>query len=124
MDTNRGSASPPRWKEVVPLYEYECGKCGKRFEVIQKFSDKPIKVCKFCKGPATRLVSSSAFHFKGSGWYVTDYAKKSTSDPATAADGKNKKEGEKPAAAATETAKESKSTGDAPAASASPSAKE
>jgi len=99
----------------VPLYEYECGSCGKRFEVIQKFSDEPLTVCKFCEGPATRLVSSPAFHFKGTGWYVTDYARKSTSESASPADGKSKKEEEKPAVAATETAKESKSAGDAPA---------
>jgi putative FmdB family regulatory protein len=108
----------------VPLYEYECGKCGKRFEVIQKFSDDPLSVCKFCKGPATRLLSSPAFHFKGTGWYVTDYAKKSTSEPAAPADGKSKKEEAKPATAAAETAKESKSAGDSPAASSSSSAKE
>ena len=107
----------------MPLYEYECGKCGKRFEVIQKFSDEPLKKCKFCKGPATRLVSSPAFHFKGTGWYVTDYARKSTGDT-TPADGKNQKEEGKPAAAATETTKESKPSGDAPAAPSSKSSKE
>ena len=108
----------------MPLYEYQCGSCGKRFEVIQKFSDDPLSVCKFCGGPATRLVSSSAFHFKGTGWYVTDYAKKSTSEPTAPADGKSNKEEGKPAVAASETAKESKSSSDAPAASSSPSAKE
>jgi putative FmdB family regulatory protein len=101
----------------VPLYEYECGSCGKRFEVIQKFSDEPLSACKFCGGPATRLVSSPAVHFKGTGWYVTDYARKSTGAAATA-DGKSKKEGEKPAVAPTETAKESKSSSDASASSA------
>ena len=101
----------------MPLYEYECGRCGKRFEVIQKFSDDPLSVCKFCGGPAVRLVSSSAFHFKGTGWYVTDYARKSTSESTPIADGKSKKEEEKPAVAGAETAKESKPAGDAPAAS-------
>ena len=65
----------------MPLYEYECDACGKRFERIQKFSDPPIEVCPNCgKGPVRKLVSSPAIQFKGSGWYVTDYAKKSSRD--------------------------------------------
>jgi putative FmdB family regulatory protein len=70
----------------VPLYEYECDACGRRFEVIQKFSDAPVDVCKECgKGPVRRLFSSPAIQFKGSGWYITDYAKKGTSDATTPA---------------------------------------
>jgi putative FmdB family regulatory protein len=69
----------------VPLYEYKCDACGRRFEVIQKFSDAPVDVCKECgKGPVHRLLSSPAIQFKGSGWYITDYAKKNTSDSAAA----------------------------------------
>lgn len=65
----------------MPLYEYECEACGKRFEVIQKFSDPPVDVCKVCgKGPVRKLLSSPAIQFKGSGWYITDYAKKGKSD--------------------------------------------
>ena len=65
----------------MPLYEYECDACGRRFEVIQKFSDPSPDVCKHCgKGPVHRLLSSPAIQFKGSGWYITDYAKKNTSD--------------------------------------------
>ena len=61
----------------MPLYEYECGACGHRFEIIQKFSDGPPDVCPKCgKGPLQRLQSSPAFQFKGTGWYVTDYAGK------------------------------------------------
>lgn len=60
----------------MPLYEYQCDRCG-RFEVIAKFSDKPLKVCKKCGGPVQRLPSAPAIQFKGTGWYVTDYAKKS-----------------------------------------------
>ena len=60
----------------MPLYEYECSKCGNRFELIRKFSDPDVKKCPQCSGKVNQLVSSSAFHFKGSGWYVTDYAKK------------------------------------------------
>jgi putative FmdB family regulatory protein len=70
----------------VPLYEYQCDACGCRFEVIQKFSDPPADVCKECgKGPVQRLPSSPAIQFKGSGWYITDYAKKGTTDAATPA---------------------------------------
>jgi putative FmdB family regulatory protein len=61
----------------VPLYEYECEACGQRFEVIRKFSDPPLEICTLCgKGPVIRQVSSPAFQFKGTGWYITDYAKK------------------------------------------------
>jgi putative FmdB family regulatory protein len=57
----------------MPLYEYKCKSCGKTFEVIQKFSDAPVKVHEKCGGPVERLISPSALQFKGSGWYVTDY---------------------------------------------------
>ncbi len=116
--------SPPAGGEPLPLYEYECGSCGKRFEVIQKFSDEPLNACKHCGGPATRLVSPPAFQFKGTGWYITDYARKPTPDASPSADGKDekggkdKKDGEKPAASA-ETSKESKPASDAPAGSSS-----
>ena len=61
----------------MPLYEYECGACGHRFEIIQKFSDEPPDACPRCgKGPLQRLLSSPAIQFKGTGWYVTDYAGK------------------------------------------------
>ncbi|HXD18809.1 MAG TPA: zinc ribbon domain-containing protein [Vicinamibacterales bacterium] len=79
----------------MPLYEYECDACGRRFEVIQKkFSDPPVDVCKECgKGPVRRLLSSPAIQFKGSGWYITDYAKKSSSDGgATGTGGADKKD--------------------------------
>lgn len=67
----------------MPIYEYECSECG-RFEVIQKFSDKPLKQCPNCKekgksNPVTKAVSASAFHLKGSGWYKTDYTSGSSS---------------------------------------------
>ena len=64
----------------MPLYEYECSKCGRVEEVLQKFSDKPLKRCRHCSGNLRKLISNSSFHLKGSGWYVTDYAKKSTAD--------------------------------------------
>jgi putative FmdB family regulatory protein len=61
----------------VPLYEYECKKCKHRFEKIQKFSDSPVKKCPECGGPVEQLISAPAVQFKGTGWYVTDYAAKS-----------------------------------------------
>jgi putative FmdB family regulatory protein len=62
----------------VPLYEYQCRKCGHRFEKIQKFSDPEVKKCPQCGGRVERLLSAPAVQFKGSGWYVTDYARKGT----------------------------------------------
>ena len=60
----------------MPLYEYECEACGRRFEKIQKYSDPPIDVCQHCgKGPVRKLLSSPAIQFKGTGWYITDYKK-------------------------------------------------
>jgi putative FmdB family regulatory protein len=65
----------------MPLYEYECAaENGRRFEIIQKFSDEPLTVCPSCGGSVRRLISSPAIQFKGSGWYITDYAKKSGTD--------------------------------------------
>jgi len=78
----------------MPLYEYQCKKCGHRFEKIQKFSDKMIRKCPECGGPVEQLVSAPAVQFKGSGWYVTDYAKKSHA-PATSDSGKESKETKK-----------------------------
>jgi len=61
----------------MPIYEYECTKCGNIEEALQKFSDKPLTKCKHCTGKLHKLVSQSTFHLKGTGWYVTDYADKS-----------------------------------------------
>ena len=58
----------------MPIYEYHCSSCGKDFEVIQKFSDKPVKKCIHCAGKVEKIISQSSFHLKGSGWYATDYA--------------------------------------------------
>jgi len=60
----------------VPLYEYVCDDNGHRFEVIQKYSDPPIEVCPKCGSHVHKAISSPAFQFKGTGWYVTDYARK------------------------------------------------
>jgi putative FmdB family regulatory protein len=58
----------------MPIYEYECIKCGQIEEAIQKFSDKPLTKCRHCSGKLHKLVSKNSFHLKGTGWYVTDYA--------------------------------------------------
>jgi putative FmdB family regulatory protein len=63
----------------MPIYEYECSKCGRIDEVLQKFSDRPLTRCKHCSGKLQKLISHSSFHLKGSGWYITDYAGKSGS---------------------------------------------
>jgi putative FmdB family regulatory protein len=67
----------------MPLYEYECKKCHHRFERIQKFSDPHVKKCPECGGPVEQLLSPPAVRFKGTGWYVTDYAKKSSAPAAS-----------------------------------------
>jgi putative FmdB family regulatory protein len=64
----------------MPLYEYQCEACQHRFEKIQKFSDPLLEICPSCGGRVKKLLSSPAIQFKGSGFYITDYAKKSTSD--------------------------------------------
>ena len=60
----------------MPLYEYRCERCNQRVEVIQKFSDRPLETCQHCGGKLERLLSASSIQFKGTGWYVTDYAHK------------------------------------------------
>jgi putative FmdB family regulatory protein len=89
----------------MPLYEYQCKKCGHLFEKIQKFSDKLIKKCPECGGPVEQTISAPAVQFKGSGWYVTDYAKKSRSSTASD-DGKDSKETKKDEKKPESTAKE------------------
>jgi putative FmdB family regulatory protein len=65
----------------MPIYEYLCQSCGKKFEVLQKFSDDPLLVHPECGGTVEKLISTSALQFKGSGWYVNDYAKGATGKP-------------------------------------------
>jgi putative FmdB family regulatory protein len=62
----------------MPLYEYCCSQCGKCFEVVQKVADPPPKKCKSCGGALKKVISAPAIQFKGNGWYITDYAKKSS----------------------------------------------
>src|SRR6185295_3086107 len=81
----------------MPIYEYECAKCGKTIEIIQKMSDKPLKKHAGCGGALTKLISASGFQFKGTGWYVTDYGRKGSGESSesakdTKADSKESKE--------------------------------
>ena len=82
----------------MPIYEYKCNSCGKKFEKIEKFSDSPLETHEGCGGPVERLISAPAFQFKGTGWYVTDYAKSNGSSP-TKGESESKSES-KPAAPA------------------------
>ena len=66
----------------MPIYEYECSKCGAVEEALQSFSEKPLTKCRQCSGKLHKLISQSSFHLKGSGWYVTDYAKRSAGNSA------------------------------------------
>ncbi len=76
----------------MPIYEYECAKCGRIEEALQKISDKPLTRCGHCSGKLHKLVSHSSFHLKGSGWYATDYARKSNSStPHPKKEGESKK---------------------------------
>jgi putative FmdB family regulatory protein len=95
----------------MPLYEYACDACGHRWEVIQKFSDPPLEKCPKCAGAVHKLQSAPAFQFKGSGWYITDYAKKEQPS-ANKSDGARKDGGEAAAEGSDkkETAKTDKST--------------
>lgn len=66
----------------MPIYEYSCQKCQGVFEFVQKFSDKPKQKCEACGGKLKKMISASAFHLKGGGWYKTDYASKPAGDTA------------------------------------------
>jgi putative FmdB family regulatory protein len=98
----------------MPLYEYQCESCGHRFEKIQKFSDPPLEICPVCGGPVHKLLSSPAIQFKGSGWYITDYARKA--QPSTkgeksetaSSDGKGETKGEAKTESKPETKSDSK----------------
>jgi putative FmdB family regulatory protein len=92
----------------MPLYEYQCDACGHRFEVIQKFSDPLVEACPKCGSAVRKLMSSPAIQFKGSGFYITDYAKKDYTE-ATKADRDSKGTKE---STDTKAAKETKDTKD------------
>ncbi len=99
----------------MPLYEYECDGCGHRFERIRKFSDEPLSTCPVCSGPVRKLLSAPAIQFKGTGWYVTDYARKSGDGKAAegGADARsaNGADGKRPADSKSSSAGESSGSG-------------
>jgi len=108
----------------VPLYEYRCNSCGHQFEKIQSFSAPEEKECPVCQGPVERLISAPAVQFKGSGWYVTDYARNSKSGSMKASaegDGKSadSKSEKKPAEKSSTSTSDSASSSSASGASAS-----
>lgn len=78
--TDPAAVHPGTNEKRMPLYEYECLKCGERFEQIQKFSDLPLKQHPDCGGEVRKLLSAPAIQFKGSGWYITDYARAGKTD--------------------------------------------
>jgi putative FmdB family regulatory protein len=92
----------------MPLYEYKCDRCGDVFEIIQKFSDEPLQVHEKCGGTVERLVSRSALQFKGSGWYVNDYAKSNGGSKKETTDSKGASDKDT-SAKSTETKSETKS---------------
>ncbi len=75
----------------MPIYEYECARCGEKIEVIQKMSDKPLKKHAGCGGSLSKLISAAGFQFKGTGWYVTDYARKGARSTETAESARDSK---------------------------------
>src|ERR1700757_2575215 len=89
----------------MPIYEYQCQKCG-TFEVTQKITEKPLSKCPTCKGKLKKLISNTSFQLKGTGWYVTDYARKDNNKGA----GKGENGAKSPADSKTETKKESSSS--------------
>src|SRR5271165_1835542 len=89
LESSRRSC-PSNRLTLMPLYEYECKKCGHRFEKIQKFSDRMVKKCPDCGGQVEQMISAPAVQFKGTGWYVTDYAKKSSSPGSSGSDSSSK----------------------------------
>ena len=76
----------------MPIYEYHCSRCGD-FEVMQRISERPLRICPTCRRKVTKLISNTTFHLKGSGWYITDYARKGAAD---ADGGAEKKSDDKP----------------------------
>jgi putative FmdB family regulatory protein len=79
----------------MPLYEYECAKCGEKIEVIRSFADPPLTVCPNCGGALKKLLSSPAFQFKGSGFYLTDYGKSGSAGDRAGEKSEERKEKEK-----------------------------
>jgi putative FmdB family regulatory protein len=98
----------------MPLYEYQCDACGQRFERIQKFSDPPVAVCPACGAPVRKLISSPAIQFKGSGFYITDYAKSGQSGKDSGAEAARTESDKKDAAASAKPADKPAASADTP----------
>jgi putative FmdB family regulatory protein len=94
----------------MPIYEYHCSKCGD-FETMQRMSDKPLTQCPTCRRKVTKLISSTTFQLKGSGWYVTDYARKGETG-GSKADKPDKKADAKTESATSESGSSSDAGGD------------
>ncbi len=90
----------------MPIYEYQCKKCGE-FEVVQKITETPLKRCPTCRGKVTKLISNTSFQLKGTGWYVTDYARKDGKSTQSSTESKDSK-AEKSATASDTKAADSK----------------
>ena len=78
----------------MPIYEYKCSKCNHITEMWQRFSDPPLDTCEECGGPVVKIISQNTFHLKGSGWYVTDYASRSSASKPPKKENKEKKNNE------------------------------
>lgn len=111
----------------MPIYEYQCQKCG-TFETTQKITEKPLSKCPTCKGKVRKLISNTSFQLKGTGWYITDYARKGKSDSKesngskSSSESKSTSEPKKESKADSKTESSSSSTGKSSSASSSTSA--
>ena len=112
MQFPREARAASEQRSFMPIYEYQCKKCKHRFERIQKFSDPHVKKCPDCGGPVEQVLSAPAVQFKGSGWYVTDYAKKASSGSSSSngesAGKKDEKKESKPESSSSSTKKAEK----------------
>jgi putative FmdB family regulatory protein len=93
----------------MPIYEYKCHKCGQKFEVRRRISAEPLKTHADCGGEVEQLISAPALHFKGTGWYVTDYAKSGQSPSTSPSNGGSDTKTESSSESKTESKSESKS---------------
>ena len=94
----------------MPLYEYKCDRCGKTFEVRQKFADEPLTVHEGCGGEVERLISAPSLQFKGTGWYITDYGRNHNSPSGNGkSDSKDSKESKKESKSETKSEKKTES---------------
>ena len=94
----------------MPIYEYQCNKCGEVFEAFQKITDEPLSQCKFCHSSVEKLISQSSFQLKGSGWYLTDYANRSSNGSTNESNASESSEKETKTKTKTKASTEAKST--------------